>query len=208
MDVFYLGHDKAACKQVFGIIILCLWQSDKRTDSCITTTQTLWKSVKLSECNWCLFSLAEKTFNTCNESYSVLESLACDIAKRGTLLYSWAWLHDSVPDQPSAKVAPVECQLATMALKIKGELTRHKLSLGRHCIWDELHETGGLSVTSAARHICWDVVVQPGPEVCVTNLPVIHFRHRPSERQPRKPIKAKSCCVLTWAGTLFQIHLL
>ena len=31
----------------------------------------------------------------------------------------WAGLHDNVPDRPSAKGAPVGCQLATMALKIK-----------------------------------------------------------------------------------------
>ena len=30
-----------------------------------------------------------------------------------------AGLHDNVPDRPTAKVAPVGCQLATMALKIK-----------------------------------------------------------------------------------------
>ena len=32
---------------------------------------------------------------------------------------SWAGLHDDVPGRPSSKVAPVGCQLATMALNIK-----------------------------------------------------------------------------------------
>ena len=32
---------------------------------------------------------------------------------------SWDGLHDNVPDRPSAKVAHVGCQLATMALEIR-----------------------------------------------------------------------------------------
>ena len=58
-----------------------------------------------------------------------------------TLLQSFravAGLHDNVPDRPSAKVAPVECQLATMALKIK-TVTIPEVGLhGRSChpIWD------------------------------------------------------------------------
>ena len=65
---------------------------------------------------------------------------------------SWAGLHD-VPDRPSAKVAPVGCQLATMPLKIK-TVTIPKTCSARaevvtqsgtsvHNLWAELHETGG-----------------------------------------------------------------
>ena len=73
---------------------------------------------------------------------------------------------DNVPDRASAQVAPVGCQLATMAPTIntgtvpKGglhgitchpNLGRQGLwaelspSLGRQGLWAELHETGGLS---------------------------------------------------------------
>ena len=64
-------------------------------------------------------------------------------------------MHDDVPDRPSAKVAPVGCQLATMSLKIKTVtipkrwIARQKLSpnLGRQCIWAQFDETGALSAT-------------------------------------------------------------
>ena len=63
----------------------------------------------------------------------------------------------NVPDRPSsAKVAPVGCQLATMALKSKtfvipkDGFAWQKLSpsLGHQCIWGQLmHGTGRLSAT-------------------------------------------------------------
>ena len=73
----------------------------------------------------------------------------------------WVGLHDNISDRPSTKVAPVGCQLVTMALKIqtvtvpKGGL--HVRSC--HPIWDistcaELwHETGGLSATLAVNRL-------------------------------------------------------
>ena len=71
-------------------------------------------------------------------------------------------LHDNIPDRPSsAKVAPVGCQLVTMALKIKivtipkYGVAQQKLSphLGHQCIWNELHETAGLSGNLAVNRL-------------------------------------------------------
>ena len=85
---------------------------------------------------------------------------------------AWAGLHVNVPDRPSGKVAPVGCQLATTALQIqtvtipqKVGCSRQKLSpsLGRQCIWAELHETGGLWATLAVDQLMRDVVEEPGP---------------------------------------------
>ena len=43
-------------------------------------------------------------------------------------------MHDNVPDRPSAKAAPVGCQLATMALNIKTLAVPKKVGLhGRGC---------------------------------------------------------------------------
>ena len=64
--------------------------------------------------------------------------------------FSRAGLHDNVPDRPSAKAAPVGCQLATMALKSttvtipKGGL--HCRSC--HTVWDV--SASGLSRTRLA----------------------------------------------------------
>ena len=75
-----------------------------------------------------------------------------------------AGLHDKVPDRPSAKAAPMGCQLATTALKKQTHLSlfppnvffaRQKLSPshGRQCIWAEFHETGGLCATLAVNRL-------------------------------------------------------
>ena len=58
--------------------------------------------------------------------------------KKLRVLEVWAGLHDDVPDRPPAKVAPVGCQLLTVALNTKtvtvpkGGL--HGISF--HPIWD------------------------------------------------------------------------
>ena len=81
-----------------------------------------------------------------------------------TWTMSRAGLHDDVPDRPSAKVASVGCQLATMALQIKTVTIPFGMqwwvagqkwspSLGRQCIWAELHETEGLSATLALNRL-------------------------------------------------------
>ena len=55
-----------------------------------------------------------------------------------TRVYFRAGLHDNVPDLPSAKVAPVGCQMATMALKIKTVSIPEGGLHGRsgHPVWD------------------------------------------------------------------------
>ena len=71
------------------------------------------------------------------------------------LAAAWAGIHDDVPARPSAKGAPVGCQLATMARTIKTVTIQTSGLNGnschprwdRQCIWAELHETGGLSGT-------------------------------------------------------------
>ena len=77
-------------------------------------------------------------------------------------LAAWAGLQDNVPsDRPSAKVAPVGCQLATVALKIYIATIPTGGLHGRSChaIWDvsapgrELHETGELSATLAVNRL-------------------------------------------------------
>ena len=59
----------------------------------------------------------------------------------------------SQTDPPSAKVAPVVCQLATMAVKIKTVAIRKKWVLhGRSChpVWDVSASASGLSCTRLA----------------------------------------------------------
>ena len=70
----------------------------------------------------------------------------------------WAGLLEDVPDRHSAKVAPVDCQLATTALKIKSAtipkrwVARQKLSpsLGHLCMWVE---AGKLSATLSVNRL-------------------------------------------------------
>ena len=103
----------------------------------------------------------------------IIHEMAIYLQPKPTLSVTRPWRHSSVrmmtffsawspglgctttshTDPPSAKVAPVGCQLATMTLKIKTVtvpkrwVAQQKLSpkLGRQCIWAELRETGGLS---------------------------------------------------------------
>ena len=70
-----------------------------------------------------------------------------------TRTLGWVTRQRHRPTRPSAKVAPVGCQLATTALKNvhcrypKTWVAQQKLSpnLGRQCFWAELQETGGPS---------------------------------------------------------------
>ena len=64
--------------------------------------------------------------------------------------------HNNVPGRPSAKVAPVwvptgahDTYNSNCHYPAKMWVARQKLSpsLGRQCIWAELHETGGMSAT-------------------------------------------------------------
>ena len=71
-------------------------------------------------------------------------------------------LHDDVPDRPSAKITPVECQLATMAFKIKAVTVPKRWGRTAEVVTRsgtvsasgaELHETGGRSVTLAVNRL-------------------------------------------------------
>ena len=93
---------------------------------------------------------------------------------------SRAGLQDNVPDQPSAKVAPVGCQLGTMAYKSKNchypkrWVAGQKLSpnLGRQCTRAELHETGGLSATLAVNRLPRALSCNPGPDALIQHYTI------------------------------------
>ena len=112
---------------------------------------------------------------------------------------SGAGSHDNVPGSPSAKVEPVWCQLATMALKSKTVTTPKGGLHGRSChrIWDV--SASGLSCTRLAAfcHLgsqsAGDVVVQPGPALDH------HHRHVFSSWVSRILIKRKSLIKSPWS---------
>ena len=92
-----------------------------------------------------------------------------------TRLDSWAGLHDNVPDRPSVKVAPIMCQLATVALTIKTVTIPNGGLHGRSChpmwgvsasFWTVLHETGGLSTRLTVHRLGRCRVTQPWCSTC------------------------------------------
>ena len=75
-------------------------------------------------------------------NYFLINSPAVKREKLRSLIalgVNWAGLHDNVPGRPSGKVAPVGCQLATMALKMetvnvrKGELHNRQKLIAEDC---------------------------------------------------------------------------
>ena len=127
----------------------------------------IWKSSKNVKLNlswlWIHFFQAQQASRCPALSINVNVNSAIVLYIQSNTAVFNAGLHDNVPDpDPSAKVAPVGCQLATMALGIKTVaipkgwwVARQKLSpnLRRPCIWAELHETGGFSATLAENRL-------------------------------------------------------